>query len=538
MSESAAPVPASRPTGGGSEQGEDFRRQRLAVFFQLVTLLSGASYVVGRAALALRAPESLVSVAAHPANVAHLVATLLAAAAWFALSRIVTAARALDAIDVAGTFVVCATFSFMIVGVPSDASQELVVLLAASWTLVVRAALVPCRAQTTALVGVVAMAPVVIAANRLAGDSTAALERTIDVAIWALVAVVATTVISRIIYGLRRRVAEAMRVGQYTLEEKIGEGAMGVVFLARHALLRRPTAIKLLHERHTTERDLARFEREVQMTSQLSHPNTIAIYDFGRTPEGSFYYAMEHLEGITLEELVELDGPQPPSRVAHLLAQVCSALDEAHGTGLVHRDIKPANVFLTRRGGIADVVKVLDFGLVKVITPEGSVPDGWAHDSSSQTLEGTPLYMAPEAITSPDTVDGRSDLYSLGATAYFLLAGKPPFSGATLVEVCSKHLHETPASPSLSLDAPVPPKLEALVLRCLAKEPRTRAETAASLADELTASVAERWSAGDASAWWTAKGDKLVQRAKAQRRAAAGSVEMKPRTIAVDVSRR
>lgn len=187
----------------------------------------------------------------------------------------------------------------------------------------------------------------------------------IYVAAWSAVAVSIATLTSRVIYGLAQRARVATELGQYTLEEKIGEGGMGVVYRARHALLRRPTALKVLPRELAGERSIQRFEREVQLTSALSHPNTIAIYDYGRSPDGVFYYVMEYLDGITLEELVTHDGPQPTGRVVHLLKQVCGALQEAHEVKLIHRDVKPANIVLCVRGGVADYIKVLDFGLVK-----------------------------------------------------------------------------------------------------------------------------------------------------------------------------
>jgi serine/threonine-protein kinase len=227
---------------------------------------------------------------------------------------------------------------------------------------------------------------------------------------------------SGVIYGLRREVRRALRLGQYTLEEKLGEGGMGVVYRARHALLRRPTAVKLLKGDRLGEASLRRFEREVQLTASLSHPNTVSVYDFGRTPEGVVYYAMEYLEGLSLEQLVAEAGAQPPGRVVHVLRQVLGALAEAHGVGLVHRDVKPGNVILCERGGLSDVAKVVDFGLVKDL----DAADALSHEGM---LVGTPLYLAPEAIRSPNA-DPRSDLYSLGAVAYVLLTGNHVFDGA------------------------------------------------------------------------------------------------------------
>ena len=286
------------------------------------------------------------------------------------------------------------------------------------------------------------------------------------------------------------------RLGPYTLNEKIGEGGMGIVYKASHALLRRPAAIKVLPPERTAERDLERFEREVQLTSQLTHPNTIAIYDFGRTAEGSFYYAMEYLDGLTLQTLVDREGPQDSARVAHVLAQLAGALAEAHGAGLVHRDVKPANVMVCERGGSADVVKVLYFGLLKELDGRGE-----ATRSDVHRVVGTPLYMPPEAVTAPEKVDSRSDLYAVGAVGYFLLTGAPPFPGNSLVEVCGHHLHTAPVPPSKRLGSPVPPRLEALILSCLAKSPEERPASAASLQKALLP-LAAAWTPERAARCW------------------------------------
>src|SRR6185369_11608020 len=216
------------------------------------------------------------------------------------------------------------------------------------------------------------------------------------------------------------------QIGQYKLEQRLGSGGMGVVYRGQHAMLRRPTAIKMLDVDKVNEGSIQRFEREVQITSQLNNPHTVAIYDFGHTPEGVFYYAMEYLDGIDLQTLVERYGPQPVPRVIHMLLQVCSSLYEAHSLGLVHRDIKPANVMLNRRGGEPDVVKVLDFGLVKAL-------DEAKQSRQTGGLSGTPLYMSPEAIQTPDLVDARSDLYAVGAIGYFLITGQPVFNATSLV---------------------------------------------------------------------------------------------------------
>jgi serine/threonine protein kinase len=245
-----------------------------------------------------------------------------------------------------------------------------------------------------------------------------------------------------------------------------GGGGMGEVYRAQHALLRRPTAIKLLAG-DVSETQLRRFEREVQLTALLTHPNTISIYDFGRTPDGRFYCAMELLDGMTtLQELVDDYGAQAPGRVVHILLQACAALREAHGAGLIHRDIKPANIMLCKNGGLPDVIKVLDFGLVKQVSGDGD-----AALSNTNVLVGTPLYMCPEAIAAPDRMDARGDLYALGAVGYFLLTGAPVFSAPTIVEICGLHLHQTPEPIARRSGRSISTELECAVLDCLAKDP-------------------------------------------------------------------
>jgi serine/threonine protein kinase len=242
----------------------------------------------------------------------------------------------------------------------------------------------------------------------------------------------------------------------------------------------------------------------VQQTARLTHPNTITIYDYGRTPDGVFYYAMELLDGASLQTIVELDGPQPPPRVARVLSMVAAGLSEAHELGLVHRDIKPGNTFLCRQGGEFDVAKVLDFGLVKV------VEDGWDPGITRDgVISGTPLYLAPEALTHPDAVDARSDLYALGAVGYYLLTGEHVFTG-TIPEVCGHHLHTAPTPPSERLGRELPPELEALVMQCLAKDPSERPASAAETRDRLTAmDGVDGWGQAEARAWWEERGATL-----------------------------
>jgi hypothetical protein len=298
--------------------------------------------------------------------------------------------------------------------------------------------------------------------------------------------------------ALQKATLTARQLGQYALEEKLGAGGMGTVYKARHAMLRRPTAVKLLDVDKMSEAAIARFEREVQHTSALTHPNTVAVFDYGRTPDGIFYYAMEYLEGMDLDDLVERFGSLPEARMVFLLRQACGSLAEAHAAGLVHRDVKPANILLTRRGGLHDFVKVLDFGLAKSLDGQER-----ANVTSPNAVMGTPLYLSPEAINLPDQVDARTDVYALGAVGYFLLTGTSVFSGTSVMEICVKHLNDVPEPPSARRGKPVSAALEALVLRCLAKAPSARPRDAGEMLRELERCAVEgTWTVVEASAWW------------------------------------
>jgi serine/threonine-protein kinase len=302
--------------------------------------------------------------------------------------------------------------------------------------------------------------------------------------------------VSHVVFGLRAEIRRARRLGQYTLEDKLGEGAMGVVYRARHGMMRRPTAIKLLKPDQVGATSLKRFEREVQLTARLTHPHTITLFDYGRTPDGLFYYAMELLDGAPLDRVVAVAGALHPARVVHVVYHVAGALTEAHDVGLIHRDIKPANIILARRGGMDDFPKVVDFGLVK------DLERGPADLTRANVVAGTPLYLAPEAINAPETVGPRSDLYSLGAVGYFALTGTNVFEGRTLVEVCSHHLHTPPEPPSRRLPG-VPADLEAVILQCLEKDPSRRPAGAHDLR-RLLESCQDfgGWTSEKARGWW------------------------------------
>lgn len=309
------------------------------------------------------------------------------------------------------------------------------------------------------------------------------------------VAAIIGTFGSHMIHRTRREAFQARQFLQYRLKNQIGSGGMGDVYLAEHVLLKRPCAIKLIKPEHAgDQKTLKLFEREVIATASLSHWNTIDIYDYGHTADGTFYYVMELLSGLSLQELVQRTGPVPPARLIALLTQVCDALQEAHQAGLIHRDIKPANIFVTRRGGVWDVAKLLDFGLVREVK-EGEKP--------KQTgFSGTPSFMAPEQALDYHSVDARTDLYALGAVAYFLLTGAPPFTADNLASLLYAHACLQP-EPLAKRGTVIDKDLEAIVLRCLEKEPSERFQSAKLLGEALQrCESANRWNQDMAGQWW------------------------------------
>jgi serine/threonine-protein kinase len=296
---------------------------------------------------------------------------------------------------------------------------------------------------------------------------------------------------------------EARKLGQYELKHRLGAGGMGEVYLAEHVLLKRPCALKLIRpERAGDPQQLRRFEREVRAMAALTHPNTVEILDYGHADDGTFYYVMEYLPGLSLEDMVQRNGPLPPERAVHLLRQVCGALREAHGVGLIHRDIKPANVLVCERGGRHDVAKLVDFGLVRT--------HGWDQDGGNLTQEGilagTPAYASPEQAAGTADLDSRSDLYSLGAVAYFLLLGQPPFVRQTAVQTLAAHINDPVVAPECHRPD-LPADLQAVVLRCLEKAPARRFQDADSLERALAqCQCADRWTQEMAAAWWAEHG--------------------------------
>jgi eukaryotic-like serine/threonine-protein kinase len=351
-------------------------------------------------------------------------------------------------------------------------------------------------------IGLMSLAPLVLLFGMMLGDpqvrAAVPLDQAVGLLLMFCVACGGSVLGVGLITTLRRAVFLARQFGQYKLTRRIGAGGMGEVYLAEHQLLKRPCVVKLIRpDRAGDPRNLARFQREVRATAKLSHWNTVEIFDYGRTADGTFYYVMEYLPGMSLGEIIDRFGPMPPERVIHLLRQACDALAEAHDMGLVHRDIKPGNIFAAKRGGVYDVVKLLDFGLVKPLMEEEPV-----HLTAEGTITGSPLFMSPEQALGDTDPDRRSDIYSLGAVGYYLLTGRPPFEGDAPLKVIFAHAHDPVVSPA-TLRPEIPADLDRVILRCLEKNPADRFERAVDLAEAFAACTsAGSWTQDQATRWW------------------------------------
>jgi eukaryotic-like serine/threonine-protein kinase len=511
------PMPSQRPSSG-SETGEEeraFLQARVALFWKVsffIILIGGVLGAIG------------VVVKPGVDTVLSLVTAVQSGLFWWLCRRKVRSiqfSRAMESVGLLINSAIGALLGRYIfaqfardhavvdgqAAVLADAYVSLLQVGGMAMFMAIRAALIPSRPRRTIIITALFGVPMLLVNSFLVPTASGGFAlRPVEAGaypwlpanmavMWGF-AIIAGVVISRVIYGLRAEVRQARRLGQYVLEQKLGEGGMGEVYRARHGMMRRPSAIKLLRGDRAGELDLLRFEREVQLTARLTHPNTITIFDYGRTDDGVFYYAMELLDGANLQRIVAVGGPQPAGRVVRILGMVCGALTEAHGIGLIHRDIKPANIMLCTQGGECDVVKLLDFGLVKEFAVDRDV-----QLTGASAFVGTPQYMAPESILKPDAADVRSDIYALGAVAYYLLAGVDVFDGKSMVEVCAQHLHQQPKSLS-SRGVVVPSGLEAVVLACLNKEPDRRPQSAAELRRQLEACAVDPWDSVRARAWW------------------------------------
>ncbi len=369
-------------------------------------------------------------------------------------------------------------------------------------------AIVPIRMRTTivAVLSISLMAP----AGRLLVEHLGWIELPADslisLILFTLISAVMGLIVSRVVYKLGKSVKMARELGSYSLIERLGKGGMGEVWRANHKMLARPAAVKLIRSDAGGLGDqdggitlLRRFENEAQATASLRSPHTIQIYDYGLSPEGVFFYVMELLEGINLDTLVSMHGPQPAERVIFLLKQACHSLKEAHESGLIHRDIKPANLFLCKYGSDYDFIKVLDFGLVK----EHKQTTDAARLTRHGSIIGTPGFLPPELVLGKTDVDGRADLYALGCVAYWLLTGDLVFRAGSPMEMVIKHVKEIPEPPSRRTELTVPPELDRIVMSCLEKDPIERPRTATELADWLdSCAQSNPWTSLQAEKWW------------------------------------
>ncbi len=446
----------------------------------------------------------------HPTNLLHVTSVVVAFLVWRRLRAGPMSLRALLGVDV---LLVAMTFGVTL-GIYAISYDDGMVTMPGLIALfvVVRAIVVPSTVRRTLLLSI--PAPIGVLAIQLSYGVLYACDGYVvpqqyfpfqvawyQVLLWMAVGMAALA--SRINFSLRVQAWKAKEMDQYVIEGPLGFGGMGEVHRAHHSLMKRPTAIKLIRAELAGKRNLERFEKEVRQTSRLTHPNTIRIYDYGRTPDGEFFYAMELLDGADLEKIVDETGPLPPARVIRILSQTCAALEEAHAKGLVHRDVKPSNLLLSTQGLDRDVVKIMDFGLVKDTKSTGTTL------TQADEICGSPHTISPEALTNGE-VTGRSDLYSLGAVGCFLLTAQPVFDAQTVVEFAAAHLHRDPRPPSTLLDG-VPADLETILLACLQKDPEQRPADARAMRESLEACAdADAWTQEDAHAWWQAHGEKFT----------------------------
>ena len=392
--------------GLDSSGGPGFVQERLALLGKTLFLVSFGFYLFLIASMVLIGGAPFVAVVRAPVALGHICASMTMALLWLLAGRVTASLRSLGTLDAISFVVAGAFLSLMTI---DDQGQILQTLLALTVTVMVRAILMPSRPGRTLLLSALVFAPTIVVCIArhhptafLPGFSPGyqKLHMTLNTVLWSVLGTTLATIVSRVLYGLRRQVKEASELGQYLLEEKIGGGGMGEVWRARHRLLIRPAAIKLIRQRAMgmmsgdPEVLVRRFEREARATAALTSPHTVQLYDFGVAEDGRLYYVMELLEGLDLDAMVRQHGPLPAERVVHLLRQVCAALQDAHANGLVHRDIKPANVVVSRAGTTFDFVKVLDFGLVRLDSARGGDPDA-INLSAEDSWSGTPGYMAP-----------------------------------------------------------------------------------------------------------------------------------------------
>ncbi|MGB5220324.1 MAG: serine/threonine-protein kinase [Polyangiales bacterium] len=519
-----------------------FLQRRVAAFGLIGAILGGT-------ALAFRVLIGLMfgflrEEIADPGFLIHAAAVLPMVGIWLVARRGDYPVTTIHAIENTGIFLTGIGYIAMGMEIRAEVGADTITAFILALVLFARSVFVPSSARRTVVLGVLIGVPLVAAMywhylrvdlsiwrrfgyEAPSQERVAATQAVITVMWWTLT-VGLSALASRVIHRLRKEVRDIQSLGQYNLERKLGEGAMGVVYQANHGMLKRPTAIKLLKPEVADPEALERFRREVQLTAKLTHPNTVTIFDYGRTPDGKLYYAMELLSGATLTEVVNASGQQPVERVVRILRDAALALNEAHDIGLIHRDIKPSNIMLARQGGVPDVTKVLDFGLVKNL---GQIDN--LEKTNTLSIKGTPHYLSPEAIQEPQAIDARTDIYALGAVGYYLLAGHHVFEGKTIMEVCLHHLHTKPTPFAEAGAGDVPPALVELIFSCLEKDPEKRPASAQQLADAIDRLNVRRWTRADAEAWWDVFGVE-IERAKAPLAQTSATAQ----TVAVEVQSR
>jgi serine/threonine-protein kinase len=493
--------------------------QRRVAFFGIIGAMLGGTALFFRVIMGVLfgfLGEMLVD----PGFLIHAAAIVPLIGVWLICRRGELSVNAIHAVENTGIFLTSVGYIGMGLDIRPEVGADTITAFILALIMFARSVFVPSSARRTTILGILIGIPLVAAMywhylgvdleiwRNFGYDATShsrvAASQAIITTMWWTLTIGLAALASRVIHRLRKQVSDVQKLGQYSLERKLGEGAMGVVYEAKHGMLKRPTAIKLLRSEVADRDALDRFRREVQLTAKLTHPNTVTIYDYGRTPDGLFYYAMELLSGATLTQVVETGGPQPVERVVRILRDAALALNEAHDIGLIHRDIKPSNIMLARQGGVPDVTKVLDFGLVKNL---GKVDD--LEQTNTMSIKGTPHYLSPEAIQDPQGIDARTDLYALGAVGYYLLAGRHVFEGKTIMEICLHHLHTQPLPFAEVCSQEVPADLEKLIFSCLEKSQSDRPASCQEFADALDELEVARWTRANAEAWWNTFGDDI-----------------------------
>jgi tRNA A-37 threonylcarbamoyl transferase component Bud32 len=514
------PSPSSTPSGAlrsrsrGREIPDDLLREaslRLGILSLLGAVLWTVGTVTGHLASRVLAPHSTAWESFETTD-AIAVVMVIVSLALFAYTRRSKRDPAVI-LDIGLGYLVLSSFALGMLWHVGELPQGYALTTQISWVgalLLMFAAIVPTPPLKMLAVGLVAasMNPVAMLIARARGlwdfgsPIGALLMHYPD---YILVGV--AVLISNVVTKLGKQVSKAREMGSYQLGELLGRGGMGEVYKAKHRMLARPAAIKLIRaetlgaaDDETARLAITRFRREAEAAANLRSEHTVELYDFGVTDDDTFYLVMEYLDGMDLETLVREKGPLSPGRVTYILRQVCDSLEEAHSYGLVHRDIKPANIHLGRVGRKHDFVKVMDFGLVKAVADAPS-EDTLATVPGQMAL-GTPAYMSPEMALG-ETVDARTDIYALGCVAYFLLTGELVFGGEKAVNLIAKHLQAEPVPPSQRTTQPVPTALERLVMKCLAKDPANRPQSASELSEALSWVPADAWGEKQASQWWT-----------------------------------